>query len=91
MYRPKHLGLTALVSLHLTCNLVPRLQVPLNERGMFISLLGCVWALASAIGPISGGALASYDWRYLFYLNRERPLSFSLATYSPQFLDLRWS
>lgn len=45
--------------------------VPLSERGVFMGILGTVWALASAVGPISGGALASSNWRWLFYLNRK--------------------
>lgn len=45
--------------------------VPLVERGLYMGVLSAVWALASAIGPISGGALANSNWRWLFYLNRE--------------------
>ncbi|GAA5917548.1 hypothetical protein JCM6882_001725 [Rhodosporidiobolus microsporus] len=44
--------------------------VPLAERGLYFGILGAVWAVASAIGPPIGGALASNDaWRWLFYLN----------------------
>ncbi|KDE09667.1 hypothetical protein MVLG_00073 [Microbotryum lychnidis-dioicae p1A1 Lamole] len=44
--------------------------VPLAERGAFFGIFGAVWALASAIGPPIGGALASAEaWRWLFYLN----------------------
>lgn len=44
--------------------------VPLAERGAYFGIIGCVWALASAIGPPIGGALASAgQWRWLFYLN----------------------
>ncbi|BGP41619.1 hypothetical protein JCM10449v2_005610 [Rhodotorula kratochvilovae] len=44
--------------------------VPLNERGAYFGIIGAVWALASAIGPPIGGALASAGaWRWLFYLN----------------------
>ncbi|GAA5985219.1 hypothetical protein JCM10908_002573 [Rhodotorula pacifica] len=44
--------------------------VPLAERGAYFGIIGCVWALASAIGPPIGGALASANqWRWLFYLN----------------------
>jgi MFS family permease len=42
--------------------------VPLAERGVFLGLLGLVWAISSAIGPVMGGALAT-NWRWLFYLN----------------------
>ncbi|GAA6035578.1 hypothetical protein JCM8097_004910 [Rhodosporidiobolus ruineniae] len=44
--------------------------VPLAERGAYFGIIGAVWALASAIGPPIGGALASGGaWRWLFYLN----------------------
>lgn len=45
-------------------------MVPLIERGAFYGIVGSVWALASAVGPPVGGALASSgNWRWLFYLN----------------------
>ncbi|KAF8978969.1 iron permease [Cyathus striatus] len=44
--------------------------VPLPERGKFLGIIASVWALACAIGPPIGGALAkSGNWRWLFYLN----------------------
>ncbi|KAM0786353.1 hypothetical protein ACM66B_001824 [Microbotryomycetes sp. NB124-2] len=44
--------------------------LPLAERGPFFGILGSVWAIASAIGPPVGGALASADaWRWLYWLN----------------------
>ncbi|ORY63676.1 iron permease [Leucosporidium creatinivorum] len=44
--------------------------LPLAERGAFFGVVGAVWAIASAIGPPIGGALASAgQWRWLFYLN----------------------
>lgn len=44
--------------------------LPLAERGAFFGIVGSVWAIASAIGPPIGGALASAgQWRWLFYLN----------------------
>ncbi|GAA5894341.1 hypothetical protein JCM6882_007636 [Rhodosporidiobolus microsporus] len=44
--------------------------VPLAERGAYFGIIGAIWALASAIGPPIGGALASANaWRWLFYLN----------------------
>jgi len=45
-------------------------MVILAERGAWYGLVGAIWALASAIGPPIGGALASSgNWRWLFYLN----------------------
>ena len=32
-------------------------------------MLGLVWAISSAVGPVMGGALAIANWRWLFYLN----------------------
>ncbi|GJE98642.1 iron permease [Phanerochaete sordida] len=45
-------------------------MVPLPERGKFQGITALVWALACAIGPPIGGALANKGaWRWLFYLN----------------------
>jgi len=38
--------------------------VPLSERGTFQGAFGAVWALASAVGPPVGGALASANWHW---------------------------
>lgn len=44
--------------------------VPLKERGAISGVLGLVWALAAALGPLIGGALSKHgQWRWLFYLN----------------------
>ncbi|KAF7971297.1 hypothetical protein HWV62_21454 [Athelia sp. TMB] len=44
--------------------------VPLHERGLYNGLIGMSWALATATGPLIGGALAERgQWRWLFYLN----------------------
>ncbi|KAF9064952.1 major facilitator superfamily domain-containing protein [Rhodocollybia butyracea] len=44
--------------------------VPLAERGKFQGIVATVWALACAVGPPIGGALASSGaWRWLFFLN----------------------
>lgn len=37
--------------------------VPLAERGLFFGILGMVWAISSAIGPVMGGLLADSNWR----------------------------
>ncbi|EIM79125.1 MFS general substrate transporter [Stereum hirsutum FP-91666 SS1] len=44
--------------------------VPLKERGFISGVLGLIWAMAAALGPIIGGALADAgQWRWIFYLN----------------------
>ncbi|KAI0046902.1 iron permease, partial [Auriscalpium vulgare] len=45
-------------------------MIPLPEQGKFQGIIASVWALACAIGPPVGGALAnSGAWRWLFFLN----------------------
>ncbi|RMZ82140.1 hypothetical protein DV738_g1889, partial [Chaetothyriales sp. CBS 135597] len=42
----------------------------LRERGKYLGIVGMVWAVASAVGPSIGGALAQRtSWRWCFYLN----------------------
>ncbi|TBU29033.1 major facilitator superfamily domain-containing protein [Dichomitus squalens] len=51
-------------------NIVISDLVPLKERGFVSGVLGLVWALAAALGPLIGGAVSSHgQWRWLFYLN----------------------
>ncbi|KAK5994062.1 Efflux pump aflT [Cladobotryum mycophilum] len=43
---------------------------PIHRRPVFVSLIGAVYGIASAIGPVIGGALAEKaTWRWNFYLN----------------------
>ena len=42
----------------------------LNDRPMYMGLIGTTWGLGTVLGPILGGALAgSLGWRWAFYLN----------------------
>ncbi|KAF2766909.1 putative major facilitator superfamily transporter [Teratosphaeria nubilosa] len=42
----------------------------LRSRGAFYGLIGAVWAIASAIGPVIGGAFTEkVTWRWCFYVN----------------------
>ncbi|KAF2636646.1 hypothetical protein P280DRAFT_408706 [Massarina eburnea CBS 473.64] len=43
---------------------------PVRERGAYFGIVGGVWALASSLGPIVGGAFTQkVSWRWCFYLN----------------------
>ncbi|EIM89050.1 MFS general substrate transporter [Stereum hirsutum FP-91666 SS1] len=62
--------------------------VPLHERGMFNGLIGMAWAVASTVGPVTGGALSSNgQWRWIFYLNI--PITGLAATLVVLFLKLK--
>ncbi|CAK4030796.1 MFS-type transporter [Lecanosticta acicola] len=43
---------------------------PLRIRGAFYGVIGGVWAIASSLGPIVGGAFTQgVSWRWCFYVN----------------------
>jgi len=42
----------------------------LRSRGAYFGIIGGVWAVASAVGPVIGGAFTEYvSWRWCFYIN----------------------
>ncbi|ORY55845.1 major facilitator superfamily-domain-containing protein [Pseudomassariella vexata] len=42
----------------------------MRQRGVYYGVLGMVWAIASAIGPVLGGVFTEkISWRWCFYVN----------------------
>ncbi len=42
---------------------------PENERGKAIGINSIAWSIGTLIGPVIGGFLVLYNWRYIFLLN----------------------
>ncbi|KAF2161288.1 hypothetical protein M409DRAFT_28326 [Zasmidium cellare ATCC 36951] len=40
-----------------------------TERPSILGLTGMVWGVSTILGPVVGGALELYDWRFAFYIN----------------------
>ncbi|KAL2180555.1 major facilitator superfamily domain-containing protein [Thermothelomyces heterothallicus CBS 202.75] len=42
----------------------------MRKRGVYFGVMGMVWAVASAVGPVLGGVFTSkVTWRWCFYIN----------------------
>ena len=42
---------------------------PFEERGKAIGINSVSWSVGALIGPLLGGFLVTYDWRYIFLIN----------------------
>ena len=42
---------------------------PMEKQGIAVCLIGTVFGLAFILGPIIGGLLLMYDWRWIFVIN----------------------
>lgn len=43
--------------------------VPLRYRGQWAGIIAGMWSIGSVSGPIIGGAFATVEWRWIFWLN----------------------
>lgn len=62
--------------------------IPLRVRGVYYSLMGCMWAIGGACGPLMGGGFTSkVSWRWILYINL--PIAGLAAILTPIFLRLK--
>ena len=54
-------GIMMLIEL-IICDLVP-----LRERGKYLGYVQSPTAIGAIVGPVVGGALATANWRWIFY------------------------
>lgn len=43
--------------------------VPVRERAKYISIFTASAGVAASLGPLIGGAMAEWNWRWIFYIN----------------------
>jgi multidrug resistance protein len=60
-------------------------RFPVERRGRALGLIGAVFGIAFVLGPLMGGVLLQWSWRWLFVINL--PLVAVLVTLSLVWLD----
>jgi hypothetical protein len=71
--RAPTLALSSCILIDLLCNCECSfsLLTTNSDRSFYLGMVGAVWAVASALGPVLGGVFAEQlNWRWCFFINR---------------------